>query len=322
MVMANGAGNSGYVKFWRSLLDHPLWVEGEFDKGKAFWDLVAMANWRDEQVFIGKHCFDVQRGQVCMSIVDMTRRWKWSRNRVYRFLTELEKLGMAEHRNATVTSLITITNYESYQSDDTPLTNDTPQPPKTEHHQSEKRNTTGDVDSQDFKLESEGATEHHKGKKRNTTTPKNDTPPMTIEKNKKKNTYSSLFENFWKIYPARNGRKEGKMKAWVSWQKEGCEQIADEIIEKAMLYSRTPEWKQDNGRWVPMAQTFINQHRWEDEFVVPKEEKKLSMAEIAVLMRLIREDYPDHQDRLQQYVDGELPIPTTIINHIKEELSE
>lgn len=318
------AGSSGYVKFYRSLIDHKFWLEGDFDKGKAWADLLVRARWQDGTQTIGKHQFEVKRGQFCGSVKELARRWKWSRNRVYRFLEELEKEGMAEHHNNVVTSLITITNFEQYQGDGTPLADGTPPTPKTEHLWFEKRNTTSLLGGNELEAKSE-KTEQVQTKKRNTTNAKNGTPPMYIEKNiKKNNTYTCSFEKFWKAYPPRNGMRTGKQLAFKSWKKYNCEEIVDDIIESVKTLALTEGWRKENGQYIPMPATFLNNYGWEIEVVgkrpLDPHAHKPTILQVAVLMRIIPIDYPDHIDRMGDYVDGELPIPTVIMDHIEEEL--
>lgn len=72
-----------------------------------------------------------------MSQEALAVRWKWSKNKVRRFLKELEKNDQislkTELKNIAVSTLITITNYEEYQRDETEdeTENGTEERPKT-----------------------------------------------------------------------------------------------------------------------------------------------------------------------------------------------
>lgn len=75
--------------------------------------------------------------------------------------------------------------------------------------------------------------------------------------------YSESFEDFWKSYP----RKVGKGNAWKAWQKLKptkvlCEKMLASVTEHAQ---KDPQWKKDNGQYIPHPATFINQRRFEDE---------------------------------------------------------
>jgi DNA-binding transcriptional MocR family regulator len=62
---------------------------------------------------------NINRGQQARSELTLSKEWKWSRNKVRRFLETLKKQGMIESETGHLTSIITICNYSSFQSDDT-----------------------------------------------------------------------------------------------------------------------------------------------------------------------------------------------------------
>lgn len=88
----------------------------------------------------------------------------------------------------------------------------------------------------------------------------------TQHRNKKvkkiKNTYSANFEVFWSGYP--NGK--GKYDASIAWDKlSPGTTLQDKILKAVMSWSQTKEWMNSNGQFVPMAATWLNGRRWEDE---------------------------------------------------------
>ena len=89
-----------------------------------------------------------------------------------------------------------------------------------------------------------------------------------IDKNRIYNTNSggvaieTLFELFWKVYP----RKIAKPNAIRSWKKLApTEKITKDIISGVEKWKLTPQWKKENGQFIPHPATFLNQRRWEDE---------------------------------------------------------
>jgi len=82
------------------------------------------------------------------------------------------------------------------------------------------------------------------------------------DKNEKNTIYLRTFSLFWKNYP----RKEAKKKAWQAWFK-----VADPeaVIEKMKvilpIQMESEQWTKENGKYIPMPTTYINQERWEDE---------------------------------------------------------
>jgi len=83
----------------------------------------------------------------------------------------------------------------------------------------------------------------------------------------KKLSYKSFpgFEKFWNEYPARNGVRANKQEAAVSWIFHKLEDEASVISKAVAALKDTDQWKKDSGKFVPMAVTFLNNRRWEDE---------------------------------------------------------
>lgn len=78
------------------------------------------------------------------------------------------------------------------------------------------------------------------------------------------NTYSEEFELFWKEYPNHNG----KAGAYKSWLKKNPD---INIVMAALSWQKKSlAWTKDNGQYVPMAQTYINNERWNDEAPAPR----------------------------------------------------
>lgn len=83
-------------------------------------DLLLLANFTDGTIRKRGIKVEVKRGQVGFSERELADRWGWSRGKVGRFLDELKNEQQIEPQNGpqknNVTSLITITNYDRYQT--------------------------------------------------------------------------------------------------------------------------------------------------------------------------------------------------------------
>lgn len=75
------------------------------------------------------------------------------------------------------------------------------------------------------------------------------------------------FEAFWQAYPGR--RKVAKHLCREKWKTHKLEEIAPRIVAAVRRLAASPDWTKDDGQFVPMPATFLNQRRWED---VPMEE--------------------------------------------------
>lgn len=108
----------GWISLNRELMNHWVW-DCEFSAGQAWVDLLLYANHSQVKLMIKGQLIEVNRGQQARSELTLSKAWKWSRNKVRRFLKNLEKDGMIEIKSGHLTTVITICNYDSFQSNDT-----------------------------------------------------------------------------------------------------------------------------------------------------------------------------------------------------------
>lgn len=125
----------GWVRLHRQIEDNDLYFLESFTKAQAWIDLFLNANHKDGIISIRGNIINIKRGQIGWSELTLSKRWKWSKNKVRRFLKLLETEQQIKQQKTPITSIITILNYESYQSDDT--TDDT-----TERQQKDSRRYT------------------------------------------------------------------------------------------------------------------------------------------------------------------------------------
>jgi hypothetical protein len=110
---------SGWIKLHRQMLESDLWKSEPFTRAQVWIDLLLLANHSKGFIRARGVRIDVDRGQVGMSQVVLSKRWKWSRGKTKRFLDELEMDQQIVQQKNNVSSLITITNYSRYQGGDT-----------------------------------------------------------------------------------------------------------------------------------------------------------------------------------------------------------
>jgi len=106
----------GWIKLNRGLFDNELWISEPFSRGQAWVDLLLLANHKDSYYYKRGNKIVVKRGQLGRSCVELSDRWKWSRTKVNKFLKDLEKEHQIEVIKSSVTQLVTILNYDKFQS--------------------------------------------------------------------------------------------------------------------------------------------------------------------------------------------------------------
>ncbi|HDH5096648.1 TPA: DnaD domain-containing protein [Staphylococcus aureus] len=109
---------TGWISLDRSIQNHWLFKEKRtFSKFEAWIYLLMEANHSKAKVPIGNQIVTVERGQRLTSILTLSDLFNWSRFKVKTFLDLLESDGMLEVKTTSKYTLITIVNYDFYQSE-------------------------------------------------------------------------------------------------------------------------------------------------------------------------------------------------------------
>ena len=168
--------NNGYIKLYRSISDNILWGLEPFTKAQAWIDVLLMANHKNSHYQVRGNIVHVKRGFIARSEDHLAKKWKWSRNKVRRYLKYLETIQQIKQHKSNVITVIEIINYNKYQANGT-TEGTTERPQKVQQK---------DIYNND----------------------KN-------EKNEKKNTYHEEFINVWDDYPSkRREKKKDCYKVW------------------------------------------------------------------------------------------------------------
>lgn len=127
----------GWIKLYRSSLDHWLYVEKRpLTRREAWEDMLMLCNHETNKVLIHGTLIECFRGQSIMSLSTWANHFRWTRQQVRTFFNLLESDNMITTEGLQKTTRITICNYDKYQ--DTP-TNKQP----TDNQQITKRQPTG-----------------------------------------------------------------------------------------------------------------------------------------------------------------------------------
>ncbi|HDA1709668.1 TPA: DnaD domain-containing protein [Staphylococcus aureus] len=109
---------TGWISIDRSIQNHWLFKEKRtFSKFEAWIYLLMEANHSKAKVPIGNQIVTVERGQRLTSILTLSDLFNWSRFKVKTFLDLLQSDGMLEVKTTSKYTLITIVNYDFYQSE-------------------------------------------------------------------------------------------------------------------------------------------------------------------------------------------------------------
>ena len=113
--------NNGYVRLYRSMLDHWVWKDKPFANGQAWNELILLVAWKEHKSPYGQV---IMRGEIHTSQRWLGKRWGWGRKRVRSFLAELIKekmITVVSQKNRGIDSGIRlyINNFERFQGGDT-----------------------------------------------------------------------------------------------------------------------------------------------------------------------------------------------------------
>jgi len=108
----------GYIKYWRSSVDNPLYFSEPFTKWQAWSDLLLLASYRDHVCHVRKIPVNLEPGQVLVAEDFLAQRWSWSRGKVRRFLSYLESKTVQQiiQHKTNVCTIVSIVNWELYQA--------------------------------------------------------------------------------------------------------------------------------------------------------------------------------------------------------------
>ncbi len=109
----------GYIKLHRKFFSNALWKEARtYSDCEAWLDLIMSARYEatPHTESIGGREISYGRGQYPASIRYLAQRWNWSTRIVRNYLTLLKKRGMITIDNSQGLNIITLCNYEQYNS--------------------------------------------------------------------------------------------------------------------------------------------------------------------------------------------------------------
>lgn len=104
-----------WIRLYRSLANHELWLSAPFSPGQAWIDLLMNACYQETQKWIGTSLVSVPRGGWLVAELRLAERWKWSRTKVRHFLESLQAAGMVERQDDGKKTIVLIVNYKQYQ---------------------------------------------------------------------------------------------------------------------------------------------------------------------------------------------------------------
>jgi hypothetical protein len=83
------------------------------------------------------------------------------------------------------------------------------------------------------------------------------------------------FAHFWAVYPKRRDKARAK-KAWTKLNPSP--ELVNNIVTHVVASAASPDWRKDDGQYVPLPSTYLNGRRWEDELKVATSQPARTVA--------------------------------------------
>lgn len=234
---------NGFVAFHKKIVDWEWYQDG--NTARLFFHLIIKANYSN----VNWEGITIKRGQIVTSVNHLSRELNLSPMQIRTSLVKLEKTQNITCKTTNKYTIITVENYDKFQSKKEKATNNITNEQQTDN----KRITTIE--------------QYNNNNKKNNI---NNTCPDCEMK----------FSIFWNAYP----KKVAKKKALESFKKIQPDNELMKVILKAIEEQKqTEQWRKDAGKYIPMPVTWLNQERWNDEIAQPSQKELKGAAAIKSL---------------------------------------
>ena len=229
----------GYVNLWRCSLDSRVF--GNDGLWKVWTWCLMKASHQNRWVPIitgkGKTEIEIQSGQFIFGRKTAAKELLMTESTIRNRIEKLKSIGNISLKPDTHYTIITICNWERYQSNEKPKG-------QAKDNQRTTKGQPKDTDKnvKNVKNETIRAEEH--------------------EEQAQSILNGKAFSTFWEEYP----KKRDKAKAEKAWLKiKPSEDLASKIIKAVSAQKKMKSWQKDDGQFIPLPTTWLNGRRWEDE---------------------------------------------------------
>ena len=271
--------DQGFIKLSRKFFENALWKEHrQYSRSEAWLDLIQMAGFEDSKYILNNRAIEVQRGEIVASRRFLENRWLWGSTKVTNFLDYLKKEGMINQRQTNGQTIITLCNYDTYNTRQTiddvenkPATNQrqTRGKPPTNQNKEYKESKEG-KESKEYipPISPEGEIEIPFDESFETSCKPQGEKEKSSAKKEKEPNYS--FDEFWELYDKKTGERKKLTKKWLA--------LTDE--EREMIMNYIPKYIecQPDKQFRKNPETFLNNKSWNDELIPTRDGNRQLLA--------------------------------------------
>lgn len=247
--------NTGFIALYRKLLDSPIWQVTTVEQKVILITLLLMANHSEKKWYWQGEEFICQPGQFITSLPNIVKACGngLTVQNVRTALKKFENMNFLTDQSTKTGRLITIVNWQVYQGK-REVNNRQPNSQLTDGQQTPNRQPNSQLTSNNNDNNITMINNDNNNNARACEQTKN-----RLEVNEKEKG----FELFWELYPSKRKKPVARI-AWMNMRVHSEEQYA--LINAAVeRYKKTNQWQEENGRYIPDPDTFLQDERWTDE---------------------------------------------------------
>lgn len=134
------------------------------------------------------------------------------------------------------------------------------------------------------------------------------TPYKVVKEQEKEHTgVDVLFDQFWKEYPRKTAKPVAKKGFIKKVFPKG--QYLKEVFEKIMTdiparKKHDEQWQKDNGAYIPHPATYLNQERYNDEWILTEENNDVTIPKAERMAMYENYNPPKRKKRSEVKTDG------------------
>lgn len=248
--------NTGFIALYRKLLDSPIWQVTTVEQKVILITLLLMANHSEKKWYWQGEEFICQPGQFITSLPNIVKACGngLTVQNVRTALKRFENMNFLTDQSTKTGRLITIVNWQVYQGK-REVDNRQPNSQLTDGQQTPNRQPNSQLTSNN---NDNNITMINNDNNNNNAHAREQTQ-NGLEVNEKEKG----FERFWGLYPSKRKKPVARI-AWMNMRVHSEEQYA--LINAAVeRYKKTNQWQEENGRYIPDPDTFLQDERWTDE---------------------------------------------------------
>ena len=244
----------GYIKLYRKCLNTSIWEDA--DLWRTFCCCLLLANHKPAKVVWTnyKNPIQIEPGQFVtgrdsfhgVMYPNVKKTALPTSKTVWSWLKILENHEILSIKSSNKFSIITITNWHTYQQGE------------SENFQQNFQQASSRLPT-DFQQTSTNKNDKNEKNDKNNTISSNE----DVEREKGRFKYPDNFESFWNKYP-RPLRKADTFKAWKNAKRNKTLPPLTDLLSKIEVLKKSEGWTKENGKYIPGSVKFISGAAWDD----------------------------------------------------------